>query len=140
MFYCWCLLFLLDDVEALDAKADEVAKEIEKSKSNKANNGTKDRKARNSKIALGPSVASDRDIAVALGSRPPMPKELQSVHNAAQKSKKDSKIHHALGQNKVDDNVLINIGIRKKLFAPGAGTFSFSDGLVHPSLWCSNRF
>lgn len=62
------------------------------------------------------TLASERDIAVALGQRAPVPPELASAKEATLRSKKVASVQHSKGQALLDNQTLHNV--RRSLFIP----------------------
>lgn len=61
------------------------------------------------------SVATERDVALALGNRAPIPKSLQSKHKETVQTSKDGKANLVASQNQLDEKVLS--AVRKSLFS-----------------------
>lgn len=94
---------VLDDAAAVETRATELAAEIAKAKSQQPAAGTKRR--RQPKKPDSGAVASEREIALVLGSRPPIPKHLEETQKVHQKASKESKLHRAAGQRSLENSV-----------------------------------
>jgi len=115
------LFWFTDDDKALEEKANAVAMDLMKKSDESKKNPVKMRSGK--KISKAGS-ASDRDIALALGKKAPVPKLLEEQANASKKAVKSVKVSKAKGQNQLDAQVMSTI--KRSLFQnveKGIGTF-----------------
>ncbi|KAK3928380.1 hypothetical protein KUF71_016627 [Frankliniella fusca] len=73
-----------------------------------------DRSRRNRRQMVAAGAASSRDVAKALGMQPPVPKDMEATHKAAQKAKKDAKDLSTKAQLNADGVVLDSV--RRDIF------------------------
>jgi hypothetical protein len=102
----------VDDDNALESKSAEVEADIEKRKQAAPTN-TKRPKRATTKV-MNSGTASVRDIDVAVGARPSIPKELEKAHKKVQVENKKSKESLKTAQLSLDQTVLTRV--KKSLF------------------------
>ncbi|KAK3925966.1 Chromodomain-helicase-DNA-binding protein Mi-2-like protein, partial [Frankliniella fusca] len=110
-FYPAKILMLSEDDKALEEKANAVAMDLMKKSDVSKKNPVKKRSGK--KISKAGS-ASDRDIALALGKKAPVPKLQEEQANASKKAVKSVKVSKAKGQNQLDAQVMSTI--KRSLF------------------------
>ncbi|KAJ1518896.1 hypothetical protein ONE63_011496 [Megalurothrips usitatus] len=118
-FYPAKIIFISDKEEEIDAAVEEKEKEIET-----ANAAAKERQAqgtarhqrgsKKSKVK-DPSVATERDVAFALGSKVPIPKDLEEQHKNNRKTIRAAKVHQQASLQEMDRSAMSEI--RRDLFS-----------------------
>jgi hypothetical protein len=110
-----------DNEAAVEKKATDIAEEISRAKSLQGSEPSKSNKRKRmpKHIDQG-AVASEHEIAVALGGRPPVPKHLEETQKAHKKADKESRLHYAAGQKNLERTV--SEVIKRNLFPTPEGT------------------
>lgn len=111
-----CSFSLSDDEDELERKATEVEQELERQMQQSAPVNSKTGRPARKKTPGGvkPGTASDRDVANAVGSKPPVPKQLQGVHQSELRSRKEAKTSLEKSQDSADRQVLTHV--RRSIF------------------------
>lgn len=87
-------------MQALEKRASDYDRNIEKQKLEQAGKKRKPAKKQN------PALASEKQVALALGKRAPVLKELEPATKASRQALKDRKEAHKSGQNQLDQETL----------------------------------
>ncbi|KAK3922481.1 Dihydrofolate synthase/folylpolyglutamate synthase [Frankliniella fusca] len=104
------VIMISDDMDALSAKEEEIALSIlEQKKKDDTKSLPRTRGKRKSSVVVG--VASERQVASAVGAKPPVPKHLTAEHKAASQAKKNAKMHNRSGQDQLDNQVLNKVKV-----------------------------
>ncbi|XP_052128584.1 uncharacterized protein LOC127750581 [Frankliniella occidentalis] len=108
-FYPARVILISDDRDLLEKKEDELLLSL----SSKENVDPLGKGKRKKQERRSSGVASDKSVALALGSRPPVPKEVQHSNRVAAKERHEAKSRKTSASNLTDIGVLSYI--RKKL-------------------------
>ncbi|KAK3916203.1 putative DNA-directed RNA polymerase subunit delta [Frankliniella fusca] len=105
------IVMISDDIAALNAKEEEIAQSILEETQRQAAPSTRTRPSKKKKERVVPNVATERQIASALGTKPPVPKNLTSEDTAIRQAKKQSKLNSRSGQDQLDNKVVNKIKV-----------------------------
>lgn len=120
-FYPAKIIFISDIEEEIDAAVEKKEKEIETAnaaaaaKKRQAQGTARHQRGSKKSKVKDPSVATERDVAFALGSKVPIPKDLEEQHKNNRKTIRAAKVHQQASLQEMDRSAMSEI--RRDLFS-----------------------